>query len=506
MRKKVLVIGGGVAGLSVGSYLAMNDFDVEIFEMNRSAGGVCNAWQRGDYTIDLCAHLLVGAGPASTLYEKWNELAPVGEIGCWPVEEYLRVEDSRGRTIRVFTNPDRLEKELLEQAPEDAAAIHELTGALRKLADYEEAHEKPPELTGFWERVREYGRTVPYLSVVERFSAVSLEHYAAEFSNPLLQKVILNLSESRVSAILPLLMLSWIGAGKAGYPKGGAAAFTHRILDRFQSLGGSIRFQHKVAKILVQDDSAVGVELEDGRQIMGDYIISAADGHATLFDLLKGAYTGKTFEKFYKAHRAFPSMFYIALGVRRDLSMLPAHILFPIGATLVIDPETIIDNLSVRVHHFDPSLAPVGKTLVSIGIRTANYKYWQNLQQRSPEKYTSEKERISQAAIRALDRRFGDFAAHVEMIDVATPGTIIGFTNNWQGSFEGWIHDPKTGLRFLPYTLPKLGQFYMCGQWIAIGGGLPGVLLSARDVAQLICHAEQRDFQHFSLGAKPALP
>lgn len=506
MRKKVLIIGGGVAGLSAGAYLAMNDFEVEIFEMNRVAGGVCNTWQRGDYTIDLCAHLLAGAGPASTLYEKWNELAPMREIGYWPVEEYLQVEDSRGKTIRVFTNPDRLEKELLEQAPEDASAIYELTAALRKLSDYEEAHDKPPELTSFWERVREYGRTMPFLSSIERFSTVSLEDYAAEFSNPLLQKVILNLSESRSSAIFPLLMLSWMGSGKAGYPKGGAIAFTHRILDRFQSLGGSIHFQHKVAGISVKDDKAIGIELEDGRQVMGDYIVSAADGHATLFDFLKGAYTSKTFEQFYNAHQAFPSMLYIALGVRRDLSGLPAHILFPIGATLVIDPETIIDNLSVRVHHFDPSLAPSGKTLVSIGIRTANYSYWQKLQQGAPEKYTAEKQRISQTVIRALDKRFGDFAAHVEMIDVATPGTIIGFTNNWQGSFEGWVHDPKTGLRSLPYSLPKLGQFYMCGQWIAIGGGLPGVLLSARDVAQLICHAEKKDFRHYSVEGEPTLP
>jgi phytoene dehydrogenase-like protein len=506
MRKKVLIIGGGVAGLSAGAYLAMNDFDVEVFEMNRVAGGVCNAWQRGDYTIDLCAHLLVGAGPGSTLYEKWNELAPMHEIGYWPVEEYLRVEDSRGKMIRVFTNPDRLEKELLEQAPEDATAIDELIGALRNLADYEDAHEKPPELTSFWERVREYGRTMPFLPVIERFSAVSLEDYAAEFSNPLLQKVVLNLSESRSSAIFSLLMLSWMGAGKAGYPKGGAVAFTHRILDRFQSLGGSIHFQHKVTGIVVQDDKATGVELEDGRQVFGDYIVSAADGHATLFDFLKGAYTSKTFEKFYKAHQAFPSMFYIALGVRRDLSGLPAHILFPIEGTLIIDPETIIDDLSVRVHHFDPSLAPGGKTLVSIGIRTANYRHWQKLQGADPEKYMSEKKRISQAVIHALDKRFGDFAAHVEMIDIATPGTIIGFTNNWQGSFEGWVHDPKTGLKSLPHTLPKLGQFYMCGQWIAIGGGLPGVLLSARDVAQLICHAEKKDFRHFSVEARPALP
>jgi len=497
MKKKILVIGGGIAGLSAGGYLAMNDFEVEIYERNRMAGGVCNAWQRGDYTIDLCLHLLAGAGPASVHYEKWNELLPMDEIGYCPMEEYMRVENVARDAVRVFADPNRLEKELLEKAPEDAGAIREFTAALRKFAQYEDAHDKAPELTTFWERVRKYGDMMPYEALIERFSKISLEDYAAEFSNPLLQKVIMNLSEPRASAICALMGLAWMGVGKAGYPRGGSMPFVQRILDRYLGLGGKIFYETNVVRILVEEDRAVGIVLDDGRQIRADYIVSAADGHATLYELLEGKYVGKVFEKFYRGHETFPSLVFIALGLRKDLSGLPAHLLFPIRGTLIIDPDTIIDELSVRVHHFDPLLAPKGKTLVSVHIPTANYGYWRKLQQSNPEKYRSEKNRIAQAVIQALEERFGDFAEYVEMIDVATPGTIIDFTNNWKGSFEGWIQDPKTGLKNLPHTLPGLRDLYMCGQWIAIGGGLPGVLLSARDVAQLICDQEGMEFRHY---------
>ncbi len=497
MKKKILVIGGGVAGLSVGGYLAMNGFHVEIYERNQMAGGVCNSWQRGDYTIDLCIHLLAGAGPESVLYEKWNEIAAMDEIGYCQIEEYIRVEDKRRNAIRVFADPDRLEQELLEKAPEDTEAIKELTAALRKLAQYEEDHDKAPELTTFWERVRHYGSKMPYQDLIERFSKISLEDYAAEFSNPLLQKVILNLSEPRASAICALMGLAWMGVGKAAYPRGGSMPFAQHILDRFLSLGGRIFYQAKVDRILVEDNRAVGILLEDGRQIPGDYVVSASDGHATIYELLQGNYVGKVFEKFYREHETFPSLFFIALGVRKELSDLPAHLLFPIRGTLIIDPDTIIDELSVRIHHFDPLLAPKGKTLVSIPIKTANFGYWRKLQQSDPAKYESEKDRITRGVVAALEERFGNFSKYVEMIDVATPSTIIDFTNNWKGSSEGWILDPKTGLKSLPHTLPKLHQFYMCGQWIAIGGGLPGVLLSARDVAQLICDEEGLEFRHY---------
>lgn len=39
MNKKVVIIGGGIAGLSAGIYAAMNGFDTEIIEMNAIAGG-----------------------------------------------------------------------------------------------------------------------------------------------------------------------------------------------------------------------------------------------------------------------------------------------------------------------------------------------------------------------------------------------------------------------------------------------------------------------------------
>ena len=45
---------------------------------------------------------------------------------------------------------------------------------------------------------------------------------------------------------------------------------------------------------------------------------------------------------------------------------------------------------------------------------------------------------------------------------------------------EGWLPTPQIGLRPLPNRLPRLANFYMAGQWVMPGGGLPGGLMSAR--------------------------
>jgi phytoene dehydrogenase-like protein len=76
LRRKLIVIGGGLAGLSTGCYALANGWDVTIVEHNSALGGVCTAWRRGPYTIDGCIHWLTG-GPFSRIYEELRIVPPV---------------------------------------------------------------------------------------------------------------------------------------------------------------------------------------------------------------------------------------------------------------------------------------------------------------------------------------------------------------------------------------------------------------------------------------------
>jgi phytoene dehydrogenase-like protein len=43
-------------------------------------------------------------------------------------------------------------------------------------------------------------------------------------------------------------------------------------------------------------------------------------------------------------------------------------------------------------------------------------------------------------------------------------------------------------------TLPRLENFYMAGQWLEPGGGVPTAALSGRDVIQLLCRKDKKRF------------
>lgn len=130
-------------------------------------------------------------------------------------------------------------------------------------------------------------------------------------------------------------------------------------------LGGHVRYDARVEKILVEIDVATGVELEGGETILADRVISAADGHATLHGMLGGKYSDAAFDKAFVGYETFPSYLQVSLGVARDLSQEPGYLTLVLDNPPEVSPQTRLQALSFRIFHFDPSFAPPGKTAVT---------------------------------------------------------------------------------------------------------------------------------------------
>ncbi len=50
-------------------------------------------------------------------------------------------------------------------------------------------------------------------------------------------------------------------------------------------------------------------------------------------------------------------------------------------------------------------------------------------------------------------------------------------------------------MKGLPRRLPGLDDFYMVGQWVQPGGGLPTGVMTAREVLQLVCKRDGVTFR-----------
>lgn len=495
-EKLIIIVGGGIAGLAAGCHGRMNGFRTRIFEMHKKKpGGLCTSWKRQDYTVNGCVHWLIGSSPRDSYYRLWEELGAVQGRGFVYQEEYGRIEAGGSRFV-MYSNIDRLEKEMKTISPEDSAVIDEFITAVRRCARFTIPWEKAPEVSTLFDMFKMVVTQFPALRLLSKWNKVSLKEYGERFKSPLLRDAfpLLFMPDFPVSFIL--MMCAWMHNRAAGYPLGGSLELSRAIEKRYLALGGEVVYKARVAKILTENNRAVGVRLEDGSEHRADYVISAADGHATIFDMLEGRYVDDTIRGYYEKLIPFPPLMYIALGVNRSFSDVPPS---AGGTAIKLDPPVSVGGveqryLAFQIYNFDPTLAPAGKTLVTLLIPT-DYGYWSALRQ-NDEQYKAEKEKLADTVIALLDKRFPGLASQVEMRDVASPTTFVRYTGNWKGSFEGWQVTPKTWSlgQVMKKTLPGLDNFYMAGHWVEPGGGLPAAAMSGRNVIQIVCKKERKKF------------
>jgi phytoene dehydrogenase-like protein len=488
MEKTIIIIGGGLTGLSAGCYGQMNGYKTTIFEMHDKAGGVCTAWKRKGYTIDGAMNWLVGTNPRSGFYKFWEELGAAQDWKIYNHDRYSINEDKDGKTFTLYCDADRFEQYLLEIAPEDSVAIREFTQAIRTVAQQSMSVEKPPELYDESDRAK-MGMMMPYLQTMQKWGGVTLRSFAQRLKNPDLRRYFENAPDWPMSMLLMVLSLQH--SKSAGYVTGGALALVKSIEKRYHKLGGEIRFKSKVVKILVENDKAVGIKLADRQEYRADYVISAGDGHTVIFDLLGGKYLNDAIKQMYERPNLFSPLVYVGLGIKRtfeDVSSSVGGYSYPLKKPITVAGKQE-KNINMLVYNFDPALAPAGKTVVVVSYET-DYDYWHDLRQ-DPARYKAEKERIASEVIAGLEQKFPGISAQVEMSDVATPITWERYTGNWRGAYEGWMFGAFGNIS---KTLPGLDNFYMAGQWVNAGGGMPTAAMSGSHTIQFICRKDNRKF------------
>jgi hypothetical protein len=100
MEKSIIIIRGGITGLSVGCHEQMNGYQTRIFEMHDKTGGVCTGWKRKGYTINGCMHWLVGTSPANSFCYIWEELGVARGWNIIDHELFMRIEGEGGENSK----------------------------------------------------------------------------------------------------------------------------------------------------------------------------------------------------------------------------------------------------------------------------------------------------------------------------------------------------------------------------------------------------------------------
>ncbi|GAC1339429.1 MAG: phytoene desaturase [Candidatus Dormibacteria bacterium] len=488
-RRRAVVIGAGLGGLSVALRLQRMGYATTVLEKNARAGGRCNVLEQDGFRFDTGPTLLLMRDVLERLFHETGHVLE-DELELVRMKPNYRIHFADGASLLI--SPDvQVMRDELERFESGAGDQF-----VRFLADagykYRVSRERFVERNfTSWRQFLSPGNLPRFFDTgaLRRLGP----HLARYFRDPRLQiafsfqSMYLGIAPRDAPAVYSLLPYTELTEG-IWYPMGGMYAIVEALVRVLERDGGEVRCNSEVTHIETAGDHARGVMLGDGSRLPAELVVCNADLPWSYDNLLDDAvrtpYSPARLERL----RYGSSALMLYLGVKGAPKELLHHNVY-IGANITKNFDSIFKhpaipedpalyvNLSTRT---DPGLAPAGHDTVYVlaPAPLAGTAAWR---QGGAELYRE----------RLLDglRHFGmgDIRDRIVSERMVTPDDWAGDYNLRKGATFGIAHDLfQVGVMRPANRHRSLANLYFVGASTQPGGGIPMVFLGARLVAERV--------------------
>ena len=474
-----IVIGSGAGGLASAICLARAGQKVIVLEQHDVPGGWCHSFQLQGQRFSPGVHYigLVGEGESTNeLYKGLgaaNDLAffrmnPKGYEHCWIGNE----------KIDMPAGIDALHESLSKRFPKERNRLKKYLTLVRNVSHQIQLI---PKMKGFWDNITIAFRT----RHMGKYGLFSLKRVIDwHIKDPLL-KAVLNvqcgdhgLPPSKASFPIHCAVMDHYFKG-AFYPVGGGGGIVKAMTNAFKKYGGEIRTKQNVKKIVIRNKRAVGIRLDDGKEIFAKTIVSNADPSTTYLKLVgKENISAGLAKKLAKTKYSVTSLILFLtldldvtkVGVDsgniwmiRDQDMekvfhdLTAHNIleedeFP---ALFMSCTTLKDPASFNGKHHNLEVV----TFIDYN----SFNEFNTGNDHHGSAYARFKERIIEKFMNSIEKVIPGAKQHIVQVELGTPKTNEFYINSTNGNVYG---TEKTFNQIGPFSFQnktEIGNLFLCG-------------------------------------------
>ena len=490
-RGSVIIIGGGLGGLSAGIHLRLAGFEVSIFEANEKVGGRANVIKKNGFTFDTGPSLLNYPWVFENLFKAaGREFSDY--VKLIPVDPSVGFQWPDGTAFQLSSNLQLLLSECEKIEPgsrpnvlsflRDAAIKYRMS--FDKLVTRNEDNPlkwigalSPSEMTrlGVWRSLdSELGRFFKSRYIREALGSYGMYLGGSPYELP------------GLFSILPYGELAyglWL-------PKGGIYGLVEGIEKLALELGVAIFTNSRVKKIVISDRRVEGVEMEDGTYHQSKIVVSNVDLPTTNTELLGDYSLRSSLRAKSEKTRMTPGVLTFYWGVKDGVENIGHHTIFlPKDFSNSFDellrhkqiPQDMPFYVSVP-SATDPELAPQGDTAMFVLVPTPLLSEMPNVD------WEAETARVKARVLERLwHHNVGLDPEKIVVEEVLTPLDWKRGFGLYDGSAFGAAH---TLFQVGPFRARNysedVGGLYYVGAGTTPGTGMPMVVLGGKLTAERI--------------------
>jgi 1-hydroxycarotenoid 3,4-desaturase len=337
--ERVVVIGGGVAGLVSALKLAARGLEVELVERQDHPGGKMRALPAGDAQVD--------AGPTVfTMRQVFDELAqelgerledivrlrPAGRLArhAWDGDagESLAGGDPSKR-LDLFADVDRSAEAIAAfSGPGEAKRYKAFTQEARKIYEtLDRPFLRAPKATPVGLMQHAGPRDLWGIKPFDRLWDALGRHFHDPRLRQLFGRYATYCGSSPFQAPATLMLVAHVEQSGVWLIEGGMHGFAHALAELARRHGVRIHYGREVSEIELKGSAVAGVRLDDDSRLPADAVICNADVSA-LADGRLGRRAAKAAQKTPAEMRSLSAMTWTCLGNAGDFPLLHHNVLF----------------------------------------------------------------------------------------------------------------------------------------------------------------------------------